>query len=42
MTLLEEKEYKIIVDGLVYDTEESRWMAHYPWKKSTAELPNNY
>ena len=42
MTLLEEKEYKIIVDGLVYDTEESRWMAHYPWKRNPAEFPSNY
>jgi len=46
MTLAEERELKIIRDGLTYVTEdnhckEPHWHAKYPWLEDPISLPNN-
>ena len=40
-TLKEERELKIIEDGLRYDEDEKRWEAKYPWIKDPKQLPDN-
>jgi len=41
MTLKEEKELKLIEDGLNYDELNQCWVADYPWIRNPSELPNN-
>ena len=41
MSLKEEKEYKMIEEGLVFDEKRGRWSASYPWIRDPSELPNN-
>ena len=41
MTLREEMEYKMIDEGLSFDTDKGKWKANYPWIRSPEELPNN-
>lgn len=40
MTLKEEKELKLIEDGLNYDELNQCWVADYPWIRNPSELPN--
>ncbi len=40
-TIREERELKLIQDGLRYDSEQELWVASYPWIKDPSELPNN-
>ena len=41
MTLQEEREFKMIIDGLSYCPGEKRWTAKYPFIKDPNNLPNN-
>ena len=41
MSLKDEKEYKMIEEGLKFEEAKSRWVAAYPWVKPAKELPNN-
>jgi hypothetical protein len=41
MTLIEEKELKLIKKGLTFDSESGRWIAKYPWIKEPSTLPEN-
>jgi len=41
MSLQEEKEYRMIEDGLRFCNESGRWEASYPWIKPAADLPDN-
>ena len=41
MSLQEEKEYRMIEDGLRFRDECGRWEASYPWIRPASELPNN-
>ena len=41
MTLLEEKELKLIKAGLSFNSKSGRWMAEYPWLKDPSSLPEN-
>ena len=41
MSLKEEAEYQMIVEGLQFDETKGRWCANYPWVKPPEELPDN-
>ena len=41
MTLLEEKEYQMIKDGLVFDSARGRYIASYPWIVDANKVPFN-
>ena len=41
MTLEEEREYKQIEEGLIFNESKSRWIARYPCKKDLSELVDN-
>ena len=41
MTLIEEKEYALIKNGLVFNHSAGRWMANYPWIVDPESLSNN-
>jgi len=41
MTLHEEKELKMIEDGIEFDKNTGRWMAKYPWIVNPSTLPRN-
>ena len=41
MTLIEEKEYDMIKDGLVFNQNTGRWLANYPWIIDPKNLSNN-
>ncbi|XP_043208348.1 uncharacterized protein LOC122373955 isoform X1 [Amphibalanus amphitrite] len=40
-SLQEERELRLIKDGLVYDHKRGKFTAHYPWIRDPNELPNN-
>ena len=42
LTLREQREIKLIEEGLHYDARSERWVAEYPWIKDPIDLPNNY
>ncbi|KAK4316629.1 hypothetical protein Pmani_012229 [Petrolisthes manimaculis] len=42
LTLKEQREAKLIEEGLHYDDSNERWVAEYPWIRDPRELPNNY
>ncbi|KAK4315789.1 hypothetical protein Pmani_012997 [Petrolisthes manimaculis] len=42
MTMKEEEEMKLILNGLEYKEREKVWIAHYPWIKDPHQLPNNF
>lgn len=42
LTLKEQREAKLIEEGLHYDANNERWVAEYPWIKDPNKLPNNY
>ena len=41
MTLLEEKEYEMIKNGLKFDQSKGRYVASYPWVVDAKRLPSN-
>ena len=41
MSLQDEREYKLIEDGIKFNEERKRWTASYPWIREPMELPNN-
>ena len=41
MSLKDEHEYQMIDKGLSFDDDTGRWVAEYPWIRSSSELPNN-
>ena len=41
MSLKEEAEYHMIVEGVQFDETRGRWLANYPWVKPPEELPDN-
>ena len=41
-TIEEERELKMIEEGLEYNPSRKEWTAHYPWKKNRAILQNNF
>ena len=41
MTLVEEREHELIKEGLEFNTQSGRWLAHYPWIKDPSCLPDN-
>ena len=41
MSLKDEREYRMIEDGLQFDLARGRWIAAYPWVKPPGELPDN-
>ena len=41
MTLEEEEEHEMIKQGIVFDQQSGKWLAHYPWVKNPECLPNN-
>ncbi|KAK4297542.1 hypothetical protein Pmani_030053 [Petrolisthes manimaculis] len=42
MTMKQEEEMKLILNGLEYKEREKVWIAHYPWIKDPHQLPNNF
>ena len=42
LTIKEEREVKLIENGLTYDRERKRWIAEYPWIRDPNDLQNNY
>ena len=42
MTIKEERELKLIEEGLKYDALNKRWTSQYPWIVDPNLLPNNY
>ena len=42
MTVKEEEEMKLILNGLEYKEREKIWIIHYPWIKDPHQLPNNF
>lgn len=42
LTLKEEREVKLIEDGLKYDKNSRNWVSEYPWIRNTSQLLNNY
>ena len=42
ISLQEERELKMIKDGLRHDPEQNVWTIQYPWIKDPHELPNNF
>ena len=41
-SLKEERELKLITEGLSYDKANLKWSCRYPWIKAPFNLPNNY
>ena len=41
-SIQEERETKMIEDGLRYDIRKKRWTVTFPWIKDPNALPNNY
>ena len=41
MSLREEAEYQMIVEGIQFDETKGRWLANYPWVRPPEELPDN-
>ncbi|XP_068214422.1 uncharacterized protein [Palaemon carinicauda] len=42
LTIREERELKLIEDGLTYDEENMCWISKYPWISDPSKLPNNF
>lgn len=42
ISLKEEKELKLIKEGLTYNEKQKRWIASYPWIKDPNNLKNNF
>ncbi|XP_068229104.1 uncharacterized protein [Palaemon carinicauda] len=42
LTIREERELKLIEDGLTYDEENLCWISKYPWISDPSKLPNNF
>ena len=42
ITIKQNKELKMIKEGLHYNAMENQWYVHYPWIKDVQLLPNNY
>ena len=40
-TLKEERELRMIEDGLEYSKTEKKWTVSYPWTRDPSDLPNN-
>ena len=41
LTIQEEREMKLIEDGLTYDEQNHCWTSRYPWTSDPTTLPNN-
>ena len=41
MSIKEEREYKLIEEGMKFRNESKRWEASYPWIKDPSDLPDN-
>lgn len=42
LTIKEERDMKLIEDGLTFDEQNHCWISRYPWISDPAKLPNNY
>lgn len=42
LTIREERELRLIEDGLKYDKDNKFWISEYPWISDPYKLPNNF